>query len=129
MSEKKTSSKCSNVSPVRGAEMSLDTPIDSHGAEGTSRTSHLDYLVDQAESADEQLARQELLKLLEDRLPEFEKGLNEREKNLLHARLLAEEPKTLQEVADQYGLTRERARQIEARVVAKLRDFLSEDLR
>jgi RNA polymerase sigma-32 factor len=39
-------------------------------------------------------------------------------------RLLAEEPKTLQEVADQYGLTRERARQIEAKVIAKLREFL-----
>ena len=91
--------------------------------------SHLDYLVDQTETADEQLARQELVNLLKNRLPEFEKQLNERERNLLHARLLAEEPKTLQEVADQYGLTRERARQIEAKVVAKLREFLSEDLR
>ena len=39
-------------------------------------------------------------------------------------RLLADEPKTLQEVADHYGLTRERARQIEAKVIQKLREFL-----
>jgi len=112
----------------RGAEMSLDAPISTDGSESGTGSSHMDYLVDQTESADEQLARQELLKLLEDRLPEFEKELNEREKNLLHARLLSEEPKTLQEVADQYGLTRERARQIEAKVVAKLREFLADDL-
>lgn len=110
----------------RGAEMSLDAPIERE--EGTSG-SHMDYLVDQTETADEQLARQELVNLLKNRLPQFEKQLNEREKKLLHARLLAEEPKTLQEVADEYGLTRERARQIEAKVVAKLKDFLSEDLR
>jgi RNA polymerase sigma-32 factor len=111
----------------RGAEMSLDAPMDS-ASESGSRASHMDYLVDQAETADEQLARQELLRLLESRLPDFEKELNVREKNLLHARLLAEEPKTLQEVADEYGLTRERARQIEAKVVSKLRDFLAKDL-
>lgn len=109
----------------RGAEMSLDAPIE---REDGSRGSHLDYLVDESETTDEKLARQELVELLKRRLPEFESQLNDREKNLLHARLLAEDPKTLQEVADQYGLTRERARQIEAKVVAKLREFLVGDL-
>jgi RNA polymerase sigma-32 factor len=61
---------------------------------------------------------------LKDKLPEFQKKLNDRELRILSDRLLAEEPKTLQEVADLYGLTRERARQIEAKVVAKLKDFL-----
>jgi RNA polymerase sigma-32 factor len=90
----------------------------------SNRGTFVDALVDPRETADETLARQELLELLKDKLPEFQKKLNDRELRILSDRLLAEEPKTLQEVADLYGLTRERARQIEAKVVAKLKDFL-----
>jgi RNA polymerase sigma-32 factor len=108
----------------RGAEMSLDAPIERDGQSGAS---HMDLLVDGRESADESLARQQLLQLLQDRLPAFKKQLNERETRILQDRLLAEEPKTLQEVADQYGLTRERARQIEVQVIKKLREFLASE--
>ena len=104
-----------------GAELSLDTPIQA----GTDKpTSHLDLLVDATESTDEALARQELLQILREQLPDFQKLLNDKERKILQVRLLAEDPKTLQEVADLYGLTRERARQIEAKVIEKLRDFL-----
>ncbi|MGZ3689094.1 MAG: RNA polymerase factor sigma-32 [Bdellovibrionota bacterium] len=106
----------------KGAEMSLDLPVNT--GEGGRTASHLDLLVDGAEGADEKLARQQLLDLLKEKLPEFEEGLNDKERKLLQERLLAEEPKTLQEVADLYGLTRERARQIEAKVILKLREFL-----
>jgi RNA polymerase sigma-32 factor len=104
----------------RGAEMSLDAPVDKE----TGATLHIDQLEDDHEGQDENLARQQLVRMLRARLPEFEKQLNEKERKLLNDRLLAEEPRTLQEVADTYGLTRERARQIEAKVITKLRDFL-----
>jgi RNA polymerase sigma-32 factor len=110
----------------RGAEMSLDTPIDSDG--GSSDT-HRDRVADEHEGADEALARNELLGLLRQKLPEFQKQLNDKELRILQDRLLSEEPKTLQEVADLYGLTRERARQIEAKVLSKLRDFLGPEIR
>jgi len=109
----------------RGIEMSLDTPVDRESGQSTS---HLDLLADEQERADAALEREELLRLLEKRLPEFEKQLSEKELKILKDRLLAEEPKTLQEVADLYGLTRERARQIEVKVIAKLRDFLKPSL-
>ena len=105
----------------KGAELSLDTPVD--GKDGKP-TSHLELLADDHESADDALARDQLIKLLRDQLPEFKKVLNEKELRLLKDRLLADEPKTLQEVADLYGLTRERARQIESKVIEKLREFL-----
>jgi RNA polymerase sigma-32 factor len=110
----------------RGAEMSLDAPVSSHegDSEGGGSVSHRDFLADEHEGADEALARNQLLKLLRDRLPAFQKQLGEKELKILQDRLLAEEPKTLQEVADLYGLTRERARQIEAKVIGKLREFL-----
>ena len=109
----------------RGAEMSLDQPVDSDGGKASL---HLDLLSDESESAEEALARGELLELLREKLPEFQKQLNDKELSVLRERLLSEEPKTLQEVADRYGLTRERARQIEAKVIAKLQEFLKPDL-
>jgi RNA polymerase sigma-32 factor len=108
-----------------GAEVSLDSPI----APGERSGTFVDLLEDSREGADEKLAHEELISLVKKRLPAFEKTLNEREKRLLKDRLLAEDPKTLQEVADHYGLTRERARQIEAGVIAKLKEFLKEMIR
>jgi RNA polymerase sigma-32 factor len=106
----------------RGAELSIDAPVD-RTDDGPTAT-HGEFLTDNHELADERLARNQLIQMIKDRLPEFQETLNDKERKLLTERLLAEEPKTLQEVADQYGLTRERARQIEAKVVLKLRDFL-----
>jgi RNA polymerase sigma-32 factor len=105
----------------RGVETSLEAPV---YADEENQTSHKDLLVDGKESADEALGRQELIQILKGQLPAFRKTLNDKELRILSDRLLAEEPKTLQEVADLYGLTRERARQIEVKVIEKLRDFL-----
>jgi RNA polymerase sigma-32 factor len=111
-----------------GSEVSLDAPVGSD-SEGEKRGSFVDLLEDRSEAADEKLAREQLLDMIRDRLPDFEKTLNDRERKLLRERMLAEEPKTLQEVADLYGLTRERARQIEAGVIVKLRDYLRDTMR
>lgn len=106
----------------RGAETSLDTPMDSSGE---SKTTQMDLLVDDHENPDQALEREQLLTLLRDELPAFEKTLSDKELRILRERLLAEEPKTLQEIADHYGLTRERSRQIEVKVIEKLKDFLA----
>ncbi len=109
----------------QGAEMSLDASVDRDESQSPS---HKDQLVDLHEPADEALAKEELLRILHLKLPAFQKMLNEKEVRILNERLLAEEPKTLQEIADLYGLTRERTRQIEVKVIDKLRDFLKPDL-
>ena len=57
-------------------------------------------------------------------MTDFRKTLNARELKVFNDRLLSEKPKTLQEVANEYGLTRERVRQIESGIILKLRDFL-----
>ena len=86
--------------------MSLDAPIQQNSEKPTS---HLELLMDDSESADVTLERDEMLQLLQSKLPELKTLLNDKELSILQDRLLAEEPKTLQEVADLYGLTRERA--------------------
>jgi RNA polymerase sigma-32 factor len=103
-----------------GTELSLDAPLDSEDGKAL----HLDQLKDQRDSADQVLEHAELLQLLSGKLPEFKKNLSSKEIEVLESRLLAEEPKTLQEIADLYGLSRERSRQIESKVIQKLKDFL-----
>ena len=58
----------------------------------------------------------------------FGERLDGREATLFRDRMLAETPLTLQEVGDQYGISRERARQIEKRLLKKLRKFLQREL-
>lgn len=112
----------------RGAELSLDNPLDSGGDE-TNRVRHLDMLADHSTAPDEELEQDELKSILKSRLEDFAKTLKEKELAVFRERLAADNPKTLQEVADRFGLTRERARQIEARVIEKLREFYKEVIR
>jgi RNA polymerase sigma-32 factor len=108
----------------QGSELSIDTPIDHDGG----KTTVSDFIADDQDTVVDRLAKQEMLSILGKVLPKFKKTLNEKELKVLNDRLLADPPKTLQEVADQYGLTRERARQIEVKVIAKLKEFLKKDL-
>ena len=58
----------------------------------------------------------------------FATDLDAREQAILRQRILAEEPRTLQEIGDDFGLTRERVRQIEKQLVDNLREYLKENL-
>ena len=105
-----------------GGEVSLDISVPTSSGDRTRSLS--DSLPTIEASVEDRLIQSEWLGLLEEKLPQFEETLNAKEQKLLWERLLAEAPKTLQEVADLYGLTRERARQIEVKVIEKLRGFL-----
>lgn len=104
----------------RGGEFSIDQP-----ASDDDNRSARDTLVDPVISADENLAQRQLKEILSDHISEFVQGLNEKERIVFQERLMSEDPKTLQEVADKFGITRERARQIEAKVIEKLRGHMS----
>jgi RNA polymerase sigma-32 factor len=58
----------------------------------------------------------------------FAVDLDEREQAILRQRILSEDPRTLQEIGDDFGLTRERVRQIEKKLVDNLRDYLKANL-
>ena len=109
------------------AEVSLDAQ--SQGNDSDRRPSLLQQLFDPKADALSSLEHDELLQMLQKELPEFRKSLNDKEKMVLDARILSEEPKTLQEVADEFGLTRERVRQIESKLIEKLRQHLEPHLR
>ena len=75
-------------------------------------------------------AGEELQALLKDHLGEFRKTLLGKEKEMVifDERLVSEDPRTLQEIGERFGISRERVRQLETRVTNNLRTFLQDRL-
>lgn len=103
-----------------------DASLDLPAFDDQSGTRQVDLIVDDDEAVDERLAHEQLLDILRDQTETLEKELNERDLFIFKNRILAEEPVTLQDVGDKFGITRERARQLEAKVIRKIRDRLEE---
>ena len=78
---------------------------------------------------DEMVAQDQLREILHEKLAAFGRGLKARERFVFQKRLVAEEPVTLQQIGDHFGLTREAARLIEKKVISKLREFLKRELK
>ena len=106
---------------MAGRDMSLDTPIDAE--EGESGTFG-DLFPAKQDNAEEAFATAEYRALMSEKMLEFARTLKGKEEVIFRTRLLAEEPVTLQEIGDQYGISRERIRQLESRLKKKLKDFL-----
>ena len=104
-----------------GSEVSLDRPID---PDGDGKATAISALPSQETSIDVRLMQNQLESKLNKELDSFMSQLNEKERAVLQQRLLQDEPATLQEIADIFGLSRERARQIEEKVIEKLRNHL-----
>ena len=79
-----------------------------------------DLLVDQSALQDERIADAEEKSVRHNMLNEALAALNDREKHILVERRLVDEPKTLEELSQVYGVSRERVRQIEVRAFDKL---------
>jgi RNA polymerase sigma-32 factor len=110
-------------------EFSIDAPV--AGAQEEERQTHGDRLVQASPPVDEQLADEELRRIFKEKLAEFGKTLTDpKEIYLFEHRLGVSEgePKTLQEVGNKFGFTRERARQLEARLTDRLRELLRKEL-
>ena len=82
-------------------------------------------LPDSAPAVDESLGEEEQREIFRDILGKFAATLEGREKVIFKERLTAEDPMTLQEIGEKYGVTKERARQIEEQLKAKLKEFVA----
>lgn len=106
-------------------EASLDAPMGSDDDDGRTR---LDMLASgDLDPADAAEAR-EFSELLRDKLETFAASLGGRDQVLFRDRWLADEPRTLQDIGDAYGISRERARQLEQRILGNLREYLKKEL-
>jgi RNA polymerase sigma-32 factor len=112
---------------LQASEKSLDAPVGD--AEGRS-IAKVDMMPSAAEGPESLMAGSELQGLLKEKLAAFRKTLEGKDKDLaiFDERLVADEPLTLQELGDRFGISRERVRQLEQRLTGKLRDFLRDEM-
>ena len=103
---------------MSGRDVSLDQPADD-----SSTVSLKDLQKTITQGPDEELSKREELDQLNKRIEKLRPTLNAREKILLEERLLADDPLTLQEIGEKYGITREAVRQAEARLMKKIKDL------
>jgi RNA polymerase sigma-32 factor len=103
-------------------EMSIDAPL----GDDTKNTRADRILPSNAVGAEERLGNEELKELFREKLAEFAQSLEGKERFIFENRLIADEPLTLQDIGDKYGVSRERARQIEAALINRMREFMRE---
>lgn len=105
-------------------DLSVDMPV-GEGEEATM----LNFLADEKQSPEDHIAEAQYQELLKQKMEQFARGLKDKELVIFRERLLNEEPITLREIGEKYGISRERVRQIEERVKKKLKGYLSKELK
>jgi RNA polymerase sigma-32 factor len=107
-----------------GGDASLNAPIREEGDSGE----WMDWLVDDSASQESRLAESEQSENRHKALGEALTVLNDRERRIFEARRLADEPITLEELADEFGVSRERVRQIEVRAFEKIQKAVKSNI-
>ena len=79
-------------------------------------------------TVEERVAEKEIRDWMADILDKLFKTLNDKEQVILRERLLSDEPLTLQDIADRFDISRERVRQIEVNLLAKMRKYIEKEV-
>jgi RNA polymerase sigma-32 factor len=108
---------------LSGREASLDAPTTDDNRGGL-----IDVMAASGPSVDDIIARRELGRQILHKLKEFEDTLEGRDIEIWNRRLMVDSPMTLQQIGDLFGVSRERARQLEARILKKLKKFLADEV-
>jgi RNA polymerase sigma-32 factor len=110
---------------LAGPDNSLNAPLrqDSEGGEWQ------DWLVDDSADQETTLGDHEEMELRHEMLAKAMQSLNEREMHILTERRLKDEPATLEDLSQEYGISRERVRQIEVRAFEKLQKAMRAAMR
>ncbi len=124
VSEKSVITMDKRLDPQSGGEVSIDTPV---GDEGSG--SYGQFLEYGGLGPEELVEESQSLELLQEHLKDFVDNLKERDKDIFKKRLLSEVPPSLQSIGDDYGISRERVRQIEERLMKNLKVYMGEYIR
>jgi len=107
------------------ADVSLDVPISRDDEGGRTR---LDAIPSTDSRPDTRVENEEFRAVLRQKLEEFARSLKGRDQVLFRRRWLTDAPQTLQEIGGEFGISRERARQLERRLLDRLRTYLEAEL-
>lgn len=108
---------------------STDVSLNAQVGDESGSSSKIDFLPALGPGIEESLATVEIGDVVRDKLKTIIPRLNDKEKYILQHRLLADEPITLREIGERYNITRERVRQLEARLLEKIRKHLIDDIK
>ena len=104
-------------------DMSLESPV-----REDSNDEQKDFIPHGGPSVEEVVASREIKERMFDILNDLQKNLNDKEQMILQTRLLSDEPQTLQDIADIFGISRERVRQIEVNLLKKMKKYLEQEV-
>ena len=110
---------------LAAGDASLDAPVGT--SEGRS-VARVELLPSAEVRADDTLAEAQVGDKFTEKIHQFGSTLEGKERKIFEDRLVSEEPKTLQVLGDEFGVSRERVRQIEKRLLTKLKAFLHQEL-
>ncbi|MBU2430878.1 MAG: RNA polymerase factor sigma-32, partial [Proteobacteria bacterium] len=96
-------------------DLSLDEPL-----KNDSNTERIEFINVDASSSEDRLAKKEIEDILHVKVKKFKKTLNDRELDIFDRRIFSDNPKTLQEIGEEYAISRERVRQIENNIIKKM---------
>jgi RNA polymerase sigma-32 factor len=110
---------------LSSGEASLDAPVGDTDGRAVSR---LELMPSMTSGPEASLEAREMGELVHVHLTHFRQTLKGKDVIIFDKRMVAEDPLTLQELGDEFGISRERVRQLEARLTMKLRQYLKEEL-
>lgn len=124
VSEKAVMVMDQRLDPQSGGEVSIDTPV------GVDKGGTLGDIIPDEQKGPAELAEEgQSLEILQENLTAFIEGLKPRDQEIFKKRLLSDVAPSLQSIADEYGVSRERIRQIEERLMNNLKVYMSEHIR
>ena len=110
-------------SRLDGWDVSLDAPL-----KEDSDTERIEFLSEGSLTIEDTVAKKEMEVILHDKVTEFKKRMTEREIEIFDHRIFSDNPVTLQEIGDRYGISRERVRQVEKNIIKKMREFFQQEI-
>ncbi len=104
-------------------DLSLDEPLKSD-----SNTERIEFINIDKASSEDVVAKKEIETILHEKVKEFQKTLNDRELDIFRRRIFSDSPETLQQIGEQYSISRERVRQIENNIIKKMKAYFKKDM-
>ena len=109
--------------------MAADLSLDAKVGDDPNAATRMDFLPALGPGLEENLATEQIASLVQGSIKHIMPKLSEKEVYILKRRLLSDEPATLREIGERYNITRERVRQLETRLLRKLKQHLLTEIK
>ena len=106
-----------------GWDLSLDEPL-----RNDSDTERIEFINVETDSTEDKVARKQIEDILHTRVKEFTATLNQREMDIFTKRIFSDDPLTLQEIGEEYSISRERVRQVENNIIKKMKEYFKNEM-